>query len=274
MRHSAVIFALFALFFSAAVSCQAAGEGVNEKIFRKVLSAVKGKDTLSTPELTLEIARQLLGTPYVAGTLEKEPEELRVYLDSTDCILFVELCSSFALTVKSGKPTYSLLKDNIREMRYRNGTVDGYASRIHYTSEWIARNEARGICAEITDTLGGIPLDQEFSYMTRHTDQYRQLDGNPEEVERIWGVEESLNQKGYSYIPQNAIAAADIRDGDIICFVSRVPGLDISHVAIACRADDGQMHFIHASSKAGEVTMEKRTLEEYASNGIRVVRLL
>lgn len=245
----------------------------NEKIFDAVLSQVKDKSGLSTGELALEIAKCFQGTPYVAGTLEKEPEELRVYLDSTDCILFVEMCCSFALTVKSGKPSYQMLCDTIRGMRYRDGEVDGYASRIHYTSEWLQQNAKRGICTEITDSFGGVPLPQDFSFMSRHPDSYFQLKDNPDNVRKIAEMEGRLNRLSYSFIPQEAISRADIHDGDIICFVSKVPGLDIAHVALACTVD-GEMHFIHASSRAGKVITESRSLQEYAENGIRVARLI
>lgn len=250
-----------------------AEESANERIFDSVLSQVRDKSGLPTGELALEIAKAFQGTPYVAGALEKEPEELRVYLDSTDCILFVEMCCSFALAVKSGNPSYQKLCDNIRSMRYRNGNVDGYASRIHYTSEWLQQNTGRGVCLELTDKMGGVPLNQDFSFMTKHPGSYLQLKENPDIVRKIAEVEERLSGMSYSYIPKNAIPMADIRDGDIICFISKVPGLDIAHVALACTVDS-EMHFIHASSTAGKVVIESRSLQEYAGNGIRVARLL
>lgn len=227
---------------------------------------------VTTGELALRIAKAMVGTEYVAGTLEHEPERLRVNLDSTDCILFVELCCSFALAVKSGEPSYGLLVDNIRQMRYRGGVVDGYASRIHYTSEWLAQNASRGVLDEITAGLGGVPLDQTFDFMSTHPDSYAQFRDNPSNVALIAGFEEALNRCEYFYLPQPAISSADIRDGDIICFISKVKGLDISHVALACEVD-GRMCFIHASSAAGKVIIDSRTIAEYARNGIRVARL-
>jgi hypothetical protein len=70
--------------------------------------------------------------------------------------------------------------------------VDGYASRIHYTSEWIIQNSNRGYMNEFSSDLGK-PLDQTFSYMSTHSDSYKQLENCPEE-EREYAREYS-----YSY---------------------------------------------------------------------------
>lgn len=240
--------------------------------FDRVAGRVSSSKDLPTGELALEIARCLIGTPYVAGTLEHEPETLRVSMDSTDCILFVELCCSFARMIKTGQPSRDRLEDEVRQMRYRNGVVDGYTSRIHYTSEWLQSNASRGVLDEVTRTSGGIPLDQSFSFMSEHPDSYLQLKDNPGNIARIKEMEARLNEHDYFYIPQSRIDSADIRNGDIICFISKVKGLDISHVALACEVD-GKMHFIHASSRAGKVVVDDRTISEYATNGIRLARL-
>ncbi|MCQ2146152.1 MAG: DUF1460 domain-containing protein, partial [Bacteroidales bacterium] len=125
-------------------------ETINREIYEKVYSAVKNDVGKTMPDLVVKIAQQFLGTEYVAGTLEKEPEALQMYLDQTDCILFVELCSSLALTfkglsieqagdgktftvggrpsLKEAAPSYELLCHNIQAMRYRLGKIDGYSS--------------------------------------------------------------------------------------------------------------------------------------------------
>lgn len=253
---------------------------------------------LPVSELTVEVAKRFLGTPYVAGTLESEKEELRVFLDKTDCILFVELCTCFALTVKGVEvvqggdggrgsarpspsvrpraPSYELLCDNIRNMRYRGGIVDGYASRIHYTSEWILQNEANGIMTEFTSGLGS-PYSLKFSFMTSHRSLYPRLVEDASLVRKIRAVEEKLDACGpYYKISQARLrqpsVLSRIHDGDIIAFIDTHEGLDVSHVALAYSVD-GVMHFIHASSRAGAVVIEGKTLADYAVNGIRVIRL-
>jgi len=269
---------------------------VNMEIYERICSEVSPLSGQPMPVLVTEIARQLLGTEYVASTLEHSPEELRVYLDKTDCILFVELCSCFALTVKGlrivpsadkdyapndnpqverATPSYRLLCDNIRCMRYREGKVNGYASRIHYTSEWLLQNATNGILTEYTRDFGE-EYEQKFYFMTSHPERYEAL-SDPREKERISEVETMLNTHApYYWISQERLLMPDvmagIHTGDIVCFVSRQgQGIDIAHVAIACEVD-GEMHFIHASYGSKKVKIEETSLADYAGNGIRVAR--
>lgn len=261
---------------------------INQQIFDKVYASVKSKADLPTGQLALEIAKQFEGTDYVSYTLEVEPEALQVFLNKTDCILFVELCTSFALTVKGkkivqgafpkrAKPSYELLCYNIQQMRYREGVIDGYASRIHYTSEWLIQGRKNHVLYEYTSELGK-EFEQTFSFMTDHPDVYRQLKNDPAAVRRVREAEQWLEtQKPYWKISQEDLMKEEviskIQDGDIITFIDTHKGLDLAHVAMACTGTDGKMHFIHASMRAGKVIIEPKALAEYATNGIRVSRL-
>ena len=185
------------------------------------------------------------------------------------------MCSCFALTVKSDKPSYELLCDNIRNMRYRGGKVEDYASRIHYTSEWILQNAGNGILREYTQELGE-QYEQQFFFMTAHRDRYKQLADSTQFL-KIQAVEQYLNkQTPYYFISQERLRKPEIisqiHSGDIVCFVSKQGnGIDIAHVAIAFEVK-GEMHFIHASYGAKQVIIEPKTLADYATNGIRVCR--
>ena len=50
-------------------------------------------------ELMAYIGMRFEGTPYVAGTLEGDPEMLTVNLDEMDCTTFVETVSAMVLTI-------------------------------------------------------------------------------------------------------------------------------------------------------------------------------
>ena len=66
---------LFCLFFFAFLSLP--GKAQRDKaIYERYCTAVKEKAALPTGDLMVETARFFLGTPYVAGTLEEEPETL------------------------------------------------------------------------------------------------------------------------------------------------------------------------------------------------------
>lgn len=244
------------------------------KVFYDVITHAKGVSDLPINELVTEIAKYFLGTPYVAGTLEYEPEMLTINMRETDCILFVEMCTALAITAKMEHPSFDDYCNQIRNFRYRDGKVNGYTSRIHYTSEWIIQNNRRGYMTELSSAIG-VPLDQKFSYMSTHPDSYKQLKNNTKGVAEISAVERSLENSGpYFYIPQEDIEvnASKIKNGDIVCFRSNVAGLDISHVALAYW-DNGELKFIHASYKEKKVVVDRQTIADYAKNGIRLVRL-
>ena len=124
----------------------------------------------STPELMVIAAKKLLETPYVAGTLEGgEKEELRVFLHKTDCILFVESCLNLAVCAKKYGKESNFVKfaDLVRQSRYRNGIVENYSDRIHYTTEWIRVNESRGVVEDITQKIGGKVYDHPIFFMSK-----------------------------------------------------------------------------------------------------------
>ena len=248
-------------------------------IFQKVVAAVEPYKDEPASELIVRCAKQFLGTEYVAGTLEIEPELLTINMDKTDCILFVEMCLAMVQTVKGDNPTFETFCRNTQNLRYRDGIVDGYASRNHYTSGWILQGEKNGIFKEVTKYLDGSPLDQKFSFMSTHPDSYKQLSESTLLVREIMAVEKELEKHNYWYLPQSHISnlVKGIKEGDIICFVTPVGGLDIGHVAIAVK-QNGQMHFIHASTKAMKVVIDKETIDGYvlshkSARGVRVVRL-
>lgn len=280
-----VVISLFAAFLTLSAFAQ---EGfmsnvrfsaASPAIFKKVAGALEPYKEEPAGELIVRCAKQFLGTEYVAGTLETEPEQLTINMDKTDCILFVEMCLAMVQTVKGDEATFENFCRNTQALRYRGGEVDGYASRNHYTSGWILQGEKNGIFKEVTKYLGGSPLDQKFSFMSTHPDSYKQLADNPGAIVGILKVEKELEGHNYWYLPQSHISdlAKGIKEGDIICFVTPVGGLDIGHVAIACEKN-GEMHFIHASTKAMKVVIDSQTISDYiqthkSTNGARVVRL-
>lgn len=244
----------------------------SEAIYADISSKIDA--SAPTPVVLLQVARSLEGTPYVASSIEQSPEQLRVHLDRTDCILFVEACVAFVMDARSPAPSFENYCECIRSLRYRGGRVEGYGSRIHYTSEWIAQAQARGLLREYTFECG-VPFRQDFNYMTLHPERYPAMDAaSAALVENAQGNLQARNP--YFKVPHEDISGVLplIQEGDIIAFTSRVPGLDIAHVAIACKGEDGRMHFIHASSKYKKVLLEPSALEDYPSDGLRLIRLL
>ena len=244
---------------------------------------------METSDLMVVAAKKLIGTPYVAGTLDEDPitEKLRIYLTKTDCIIFVETCLNLARTVLEtveGNPSFHELASNFARTRYRKEPPYSYSDRIHYTTEWIRRQDGR--LKDLTIELGGEVYDHPISFMSRHPKSYKQLeDANsiPRAALDLMNIEETekeLNKIPMTQIPKAKISSIGqgIKSGDIICFVSTVEGLDVAHVAIAY-VENGRVGFIHASQNDGKVEIDERTIDEYVSrrsnlSGIKVIRPL
>ena len=246
-------------------------------------------EPLGVRDLMLLAGERMLGTGYVAGTLDDDPvrEDLRIYLTKTDCILFVETCLALARTVaacRADVPSFDSFAMQVASTRYRCRPPYRYSDRIHYTTEWIRRQEGR--LKDLTLDLGGEVYDHPIDFMTKHYKSYKQLADAANipraalDLKRIGEIEDELNKEPMTFIPKDKVDAAawGIESGDIICFVSAVEGLDIAHVAMAY-VKGGRVGFMHASQKDGKVEIDRQTIEEYVSSrsnlsGIKVVRPL
>ena len=286
MKNLIIALACLALVLPMNVSAQSVAQGNISKEsvekYSKISKELLANRDKSVPELMIIAAKQMLGTEYVAGSLEQVPEKLKVSLVETDCILFVETCLAMAVNAKKGNDSPDSLCAFIQGTRYRNGVVDGYTSRLHYTSEWIRQGEANGIFREITDVLSGENLSgQRFSYMSEHTGAYKQIKDNPTEIAKIAKMEESLNRyTDYYVIPKADVKKMEhlLKDGDILGFNSNVKGLDIAHVALVYHKENGEVGFIHASQVDGKVVIDEKSIHDYvnsrkSNDGIRIIRV-
>jgi hypothetical protein len=112
--------------------------------------------------------------------------------------------------------------------------------------------------------------------MSTHPDRYAALRSHPTRVNLLRVKEAEISARtGYALLPTAAIpsAASHLRDGDIVCFVTNVPGLDISHVGIICRRGC-TVTFVHASSSAGRVIVEPTSLHAYAARNPRTIGIM
>lgn len=254
------------------------------KIVLERLAASPKQDAASQMVLA---AKALLDQPYEAGTQEGREERLRIYLTRTDCILFAETCLGLVRTVQRCGPlaTFEDLARTLRQTRYRDGVVDGYASRLHYTTEWIRQGERNGFFRDVTEELGGVPDTRPIDYMSTHPDSYAPLKGESsyarENLRQIRAMEARVNELPRRYIPKEQLSEVEdrIRSGDILCLATSIEGLDYSHVVIAYREKPGApLGFIHASTSAKKVIVEPRTLHAYLqankrATGISVLRV-
>ena len=250
----------------------------------------QGLAKLSMGELVARIGETFVGTPYAPHTLEVTGEErLVVELQELDCVTFVENVLALALFVQTvpsfildepGKQYRSFYSAILERIRYREGTLDGYPSRLHYFSEWITDNGNKGILLNVSEELGGVADTEPIEFMTTHPGAYRQLGEDPEFLSALQAVESRLNKSPRFYIPAERIAevAGRIRDGDVIAATSTVAGLDIGHTGIALWKDGG-LHLLHAPLVGGvvqisEVPLADRILHIGNQDGVMVARPL
>jgi len=237
--------------------------------------------TPSTIDSTMvQAALFFLDTPYVAGTLDQtEEEELVVNLRQLDCMTLVENCLALSRTLQFSSPNFENFEQELRQIRYRNGIINGYVSRLHYTTDWIYDNVDKGTFEDVTYALGGRKFKVNVHYMSDNYQKYTHLADNQDNVQQLSGIEQAINARNsYYYIPKKEIAEHQslIKSGDIICFTTAFPGLDISHLAIAYWYKR-RLTFIHASSTAKKVIINPESLIDYCNairscTGIMVLR--
>lgn len=202
-------------------------------------------------EIVQAIAWEFLGTPYQAGILD-EPgkEKLVVALDKFDCVLFIETVLAIARGVAVRDYNYHTFAERIRVLRYRDGKLKGYCSRLHYFSEWIADNQKRNNVQNITQMLGGVPLTgKRLNFMSQNRPKYSQLANSDVTYQCILAAEANLVGLKIEYIPNDRIKHTydRVQSGDIVAIASQINGLDVTHTGLAYRGDGGGVGLIHAS---------------------------
>lgn len=247
---------------------------VEQAIFKEKMQLPFGSTKAQT---ALILGKSFLGNDYVAHTLEQTPEQLVCNLRTFDCYTFVESVLAMTLTRHHLK-TYLQYQILLRQMRYREGKMEGYASRLHYFLEWKNQGEASGWYTDVTQQLGGEVVQPPINFMTKHRSLYPALESNIE-FEKVEEVEKKLSAKPWYLIPKNKVAAIenDLQDGDIIGITSGIAGLDFNHEGFVIKKAN-KAYLLHASSEAKKVVISSETLSEYLQrvkkhSGIVVLRI-
>lgn len=248
------------------------------------------KDT----NMTLFYARQFLGVPYVAKTLEVtysdsdgEPEEcLVINARELDCTTFVETVSALVLTTAAGKATFGDYCRCLQKLRYRKGKIADYTSRNHYFTSWIDNAINGNMATLIEPKNSGFTKSrrQQIDFMSNHPELYPALQKRNGEsyLKKICQAEQEIC-RNVSYVPTSMLNKASsvlsfIHDGDILALETNKLGLDVSHLGFAIWEEDSKLHLIHASSLKKKVIIDSQPLYNYqlkqkSQIGVRVVRL-
>jgi hypothetical protein len=237
----------------------------------------------------VRVGELALGSPYRANTLEEylaaagaSPlrEPLTAYLTGFDCVTLVE--STLAIARASARPRagWDDFAREVERMRYRGGVRDGYASRLHYFSEWISDNAARGLVRDLGPELGATEDRRPLRFMSTHRSAYAALRDDAVFTE-IEAMERRLDPRPRHLIPTAHIPAVlgRIQTGDVLGFACSIPGLDCTHTGLAYRDHAGVMRVLHAPLSGGRVQVSRGTLPEYVAalrggTGILIARPL
>jgi cell wall-associated NlpC family hydrolase len=250
----------------------------DQEILSRIFDQLNNEKNKSTAQLVVLTGKCLIGTPYVAHTLEMAPEQLVVNLRGLDCTTYVENCLAIARTLKSEEANFDKFTKELIKIRYRDGVIVSYPSRLHYFSDWIYENDTKGFVKDVSKEIGNIPYPPAVNFMSTHSDSYQQLKNNTAFVAQLADKEKEISARTMYYLPKDKLPLFEnkLQEGDIIGITTSVSGLDITHVGIVVK-QNGRVHFMHASSKAERVIISETTLIDYLARnklatGIMVVR--
>ena len=257
-------------------------DSVTQRLFEGVMTRAREENLHERPigQVMQSVGLQFLEKPYMAGLLDEPAEETLICrLDGFDCVTFLESALALARGIQNQDYSWESYSRQMRDQRYRGGEMSGYCSRLHYFSDWIADNERRGNVQNVTEDLGGIPLEKDLDFMSEHRDSYPRFATNDSVYQCILDMEEQLADVALFYIPQDRISDAyeGLRAGDIIATATDIEGLDVTHTGLVYDHGDGRIGLLHASTSGGvkvSPDLQSYVQENRSQIGIVVARPL
>ena len=247
-----------------------------------ILHKSKSVSFNSGAERLLFFASSMKGIPYQDGTLDRgSNEKLVVRTDSLDCTTYVENVLALYLASAKQNPEYRDYIESLTRIRYREGKIQGYTSRLHYFSDWVEDNQNKGILKELTTHFEHETIACPLNYMTEHSHLYKQLKDNDSLLSVMRHIEQRWSEYEMPYVPKKLLdlpaSEIKIKDGDILALTTSIDGLDVVHLGFAIWIDDS-LHLLHASSLQKKVILDDVPLYDYLKGkskhtGIRVIRV-
>lgn len=229
------------------------------------INQFKDMASMTTSNVLSMLALSFIDTPYESHTLDThDKEQLVINLRAFDCTTFIETCLALSLTIKSESPSFEEFCKILENIRYRDGKLIDYTSRLHYFSDWIYDNSQKDYIVDITQQLGGVIYPNMVNFMSTHPEAYRQLKENSDFILSMQQIEKTISNRNYFYIPKNNIKSTDLSkaNGSIVAFTTNIDGLDIIHTGIIIN-EKQQIKLLHASSDKGKVVLSKTNIKEY-----------
>lgn len=256
-------------------------EAADTTLITEILNETASQNFTDPGKRTGFIARKFLDRPYVAHTLEGDTELLTVNLDELDCTTLVDVVMALSYSVGENRLSWQDFLYNLQRMRYRNGEIDGYGSRLHYNCDWAINNIHRGNFIDATPRMPRVNyIVRSIDFMTSHRSSYSAL-ADSAAFAKIISVESNYRNHRFPYIKTHDLGYKDVinslREGDILAFVSNLKDLDVTHMGIVV-IENGVVKVLHASSTDGKVEISSAPIDDFVKRnrnwiGIRVYRL-
>ena len=122
----------------------------------------------------------------------------------------------------AGPPSWERFAREVERMRYRGGERRGYATRLHYFSEWVSDGERRGLVRDLGADLGGEEDARPLRFMSEHRASYPGL-ADDAVFEAVRAVERGLDPAPRRVVPAARIPEVEgrIETGDILANVTK-----------------------------------------------------
>ncbi|MFQ3573375.1 MAG: N-acetylmuramoyl-L-alanine amidase-like domain-containing protein [Thermodesulfovibrionales bacterium] len=204
------------------------------------------------------ISKFFKGIPYNDKTLigSKDTKEIFVInLEEMDCFTYIDYVEAL-----SRSDNFDEFKQNLKKVRYREGKID-FLNRRHFFTDWAFDKDAHA--TDVTTIIAG---DKAIS-------AHKTL--NLKATRRFYLVGLPVVHRTITYIPTKEIDSKIIdrlKTGDYIGIYTHDKGLDVSHVGILIKDENGKPFFRHASSLRGKVVQHSFTAYMRNKAGIVVLR--
>ncbi len=215
---------------AADIELQAETEAINQQILQQHLKLPSDLDNSARIE---KISEWFKGNQYVANRLigsVDHAEQMVVDMAHVDCFTYLDYVEALRLSYSS-EDFFAQLKT----VRYQAGKVD-FLSRHHFFSDWVTgQHRVRDITVSLT------PKAQTLT---------KQLNQSANGQTYITGLIKA--PRTMSFIASQDVDSSVIeklKTGDYIGIYTPIAGLDVTHVGIFIRTDNGAV-LRHASSQA------------------------
>lgn len=216
------------------------------------------------------LAEYFLGKPYVANALSADnPEKLYISLEDFDCVTFIEN----VMSLYQSKGQDSLYKKNLIHWRYSQTKDIRFETRQHYFSSAM-RQLTQDSWINPVHTSEDIQVNKSFRFLS----QFYRSKGRNISIAELEQIERSLVTIPFNYIPSSKVSKviSNLKEGDIITFVSKRNDLDVQHTGFLTYRNSN-WYLLHASQEIKKVCVSDKNLLEYLKShpsflGIQVFR--